>query len=123
MSSMGLTRLSLQNGLYEAAVTGVAEGALGFEAVVADRVIARADAVLGKDGVYLLKLELPAQLIGSQVHIVEIRTETGLALDRFAVMTDAQIEGDLRAELDILRAEFDLLKAAFRRHCSDTGTD
>ncbi len=123
MRSIGLTRLSLHNGVYEAAVTGLSEDALGFEAVVADQVIARAQAVLGKDGVHLLRVELPAHLIGSQPHIVDIRSEAGVSLDRFAVMTDAQVAGDLRAELDLLRAEFDLLKAAFRRHCSDTGAD
>jgi hypothetical protein len=57
------------------------------------------------------------------VQIVDIRHETGAVLDRFSVVCDPQIAGDLRAELDMLRAEFDLLKSAFRRHCSETGAD
>lgn len=97
MTELTLARLGLKDGVYEATVAHMTEDAL--------------------------RLELPAHLIGAQVQIVDIRHETGAVLDRFSVVCDPQIAGDLRAELDMLRAEFDLLKSAFRRHCSETGAD
>ena len=123
MTELALARLSLKDGVYEATVAHMTEDALRFEAVVNGRVIATGTATRGTGRACVLRLELPARLIGAQVQIVDIRHETGAVLDRFSVVCDPQIAGDLRAELDMLRAEFDLLKSAFRRHCSETGAD
>ena len=123
MTELTLARLGLKDGVYEATVAHMTEDALRFEAVVNGQVIAIGTATRGTGQACLFRLELPAQLIGAQVQIVDILHETGAVLDRFSVVCDPQIAGDLRAELDTLRAEFDLLKSAFRRHCSETGAD
>ncbi len=73
MTELTLARLSLKDGVYEATVAHMTEDALRFEAVVNGRVIATGTATRGTGRACVLRLELPARLIGAQVQIVDIR--------------------------------------------------
>jgi hypothetical protein len=71
-------------------------------------------------GHWHLVARLPAALIGDGVRTVALVDGSGGTLGSFVVIGGAPVEGDLRAEVELLRAELDLLKRAFRRHCAET---
>ncbi len=79
--------------------------------------------VLRPDGPGRWRIEVAVPLAalsdGVQSFVVT-DTATGARIGSFAVIAGAALDGDLRAEIDLMRAELDLLKRAFRRHCDDT---
>lgn len=72
-------------------------------------------------GAWAVSLPLPPALLTEGVQTILFRdAATGETLQHFTIITGAEGEDDLRAEVDLLRAELDTLKRAFRRHCLET---
>lgn len=71
-------------------------------------------------GLWHLTADLPSRLISDGVQTVVIAERSGTRLGSFSVIGGAPVEGDLRAEVELLRAELDMLKRAFRRHCAES---
>lgn len=68
-----------------------------------------------------LRVPIPAALLSDGVQtflITDRASETQLGA--FSIAMGDILEGDIRAEIDLLRAELDMLKRAFRRHCLET---
>lgn len=73
-------------------------------------------------GRFPVSVPIPAGLLSDGVQTFLVREgATGATLGHFTIVTGVPLEGDLRAEIDLLRAELDLLKKAFRRHCVESG--
>lgn len=73
-------------------------------------------------GRWPVSVPIPAALLSDGVQTFVVREAvTGARLGHFTIVTGAPLEGDIRAEIDLLRAELDMLKKAFRRHCVETG--
>ncbi|MCI2395514.1 hypothetical protein [Aliiroseovarius sediminis] len=73
-------------------------------------------------GMYRVHVPIPTDALsdGIQTFIISDKA-SGTVLDSFTVVTGQPLDGDIRAEVDLLREELDMLKRAFRRHCVDTG--
>ena len=66
-----------------------------------------------------LAVRVPAEILGDGVTTVLVTdAASGARLGSFAILAGEAVEGDLRAELDLMRAELDMLKKAFRRLAS-----
>lgn len=74
--------------------------------------------VEGGPGDWILRLPIPSELLSDGVQSFLVRDAAGV-VDRFTIVTGAPLDGDLRAEIELMRAELDMLKAAFRRHMSE----
>ncbi len=110
-------------GRWEAQLTWPGSAAPSVELWHGDRKLASAEAVAGAvTGEWMLSAPVPTDLLSDGVQTVLLRaagsTET---LGHFAILSGAELEDDLRAEVDLLRAELDMLKKAFRRHCAEGG--
>ncbi|WP_460272719.1 hypothetical protein [Celeribacter sp. ULVN23_4] len=75
-------------------------------------------------GVWFFRFAVPAEMIGDgvQTFVFTVRG-TGQVLNSLTLMAGDVLAEDIRAEMDLLRQELDMLKRAFRRHCSETGTN
>ena len=72
-------------------------------------------------GRFALQVSIPAALLSDGVQtFVVLDAQTEAKLESFAIVTGQPVEGDLRAEINLLREELDMLKRAFRRHCVET---
>lgn len=116
MSRYRLVRTRFSGGRWEGVLTGP-EGQPQLAVTLHDR---RLDAVAVAPqgpGRWAVTVDIPADWLQEGVQTFLIReTGEGETLDSFAIMAGAPLDGDVRAELDLLRAELDLLKRAFRRH-------
>lgn len=110
-------------GTWQAILDGAGEDAPAVEAIHdgAPVVGVTLAPVPGEAGRYAVRVPIPAEAVADGLNTVVIRlAETGAVIAQVAVITGAVVEGDLRAEVDLLRAELDMLKRAFRRHCRET---
>lgn len=118
-----LQRTDLNGGAY----MGVLEGAGAppvLELVHDGAVVTTADVtqIEGTTGQWQVRVALPLSLLSDGVQVAVIRTAGGDdILDRIAVFAGAEVDDDLRAEVQVLRAELDMLKAAVRRQARDAG--
>lgn len=116
-----LVQTRIRSGVWEGVMTGA--GAVPPQLQVShlerDLPDVLVTAVPGREGDYLVKVPIPAELLneGVQTFLIRAGEET---LARFTIITGVAMEDDLRAEVDLLRAELDMLKRAFRRHCLET---
>ncbi|MCF1707716.1 hypothetical protein L0V05_02690 [Tabrizicola sp. J26] len=93
-----------------------------IEAVHEGRVLPGLTVSSAGQGLWSLRLPVPATLLSDGVQTVVLRDAgTGAVAGHFTVIAGVAMEDDIRAELDLLRAELDMLKRAFRRHCVETG--
>jgi hypothetical protein len=75
----------------------------------------------GEASEFLVRIPIPLQAITDSIQTILISdAATGDRLGSFALMAGEALDGDLRAEIDLMRAELDMLKRAFRRHCAET---
>ncbi|MBW7922919.1 MAG: hypothetical protein H3C51_12585 [Rubellimicrobium sp.] len=120
MAGWRLVRTRLRAGIWE----GVLEGSgtpPPLEARHHDRVLPGL-AVTAQAGEQVVRVALPADLIGDEVQVVVIAVQgTGEVLASVPVIAGAALADDIRAEVGLLRAELDLLKRAFRRHVAGGG--
>jgi len=77
--------------------------------------------IAARPGEWALRFAIPAEALsdGVQTFLIE-DVNSGANLGSYTIVTGQALEGDFRAELDLLRAELDMLKRAFRRHCLET---
>lgn len=116
MAGWRLVRTRLQAGVWE----GVLEGGIGtppaLEACHLDRLLPGLT-VTARGAEQVVRLPLPAELIGDEIQVVVIRPQGGgEPLATVPVIAGASLAEDIRTEVGLLRAELDLLKRAFRRH-------
>lgn len=122
MSDLTLTRTRLRAGVWEGLLT-TANPQPALEAVHLQKPLPglAVTPVAGNPGAWAVSLPLPPALLNDGVQTILFRdAATGETLQHFTILTGAEMEDDLRAEVDLLRAELDMLKRAFRRHCLET---
>ncbi|WP_108813601.1 hypothetical protein [Loktanella sp. Alg231-35] len=73
----------------------------------------------GADGLWLVQVPIPAELISDGVQTVLIKDQAEDTLGSFAILAGQVLAQDLRAEIALLRAELDMLKQSFRQHCNE----
>ena len=75
--------------------------------------------VPGKPGQFAVRVPIPLSALneGVQTFLLQLGDEI---LTSFTLVAGQALDGDIRAELNLLRAELDLLKRSFRRHCAET---
>lgn len=112
---------TLREGVWQGVLR--AEGAMpAIEAVHDGRLIPGLTIASAGQGLWTLRLPVPATLLSDGVQTVVLRdAATGAVAGHFTLIAGVAMEDDIRAELDLLRAELDMLKRAFRRHCVETG--
>lgn len=125
MSNLILTETRLQDGVWQARVTGPRGDATTPEIHVHHLDQPVAGVTLERSGAgnaWKLSFPLPAAAMSDGVQTILITdARDGSRLGEVTLIAGQATEGDLRAELGLLRAELDLLKRAFRQHCRDTG--
>lgn len=125
MSDATLTKTKLKAGRYDGLLNCSGPPPV-VEAVHLDKVVAIAETVEmeGHPGHFLLSVDLPVEVLCDGVQTVQLRSaDSGDVLDRVTILAGEVLDEDIRAEVEFLREEIDLLKRAFRRHCTETGTD
>ncbi|PTQ74851.1 hypothetical protein [Celeribacter persicus] len=77
-----------------------------------------------REGVWFFRFAVPSELLndGVQTFVFSDRA-TGQVLNSLTLMAGDVLAEDIRAEMDLLRQELDMLKRAFRRHCTETGSN
>jgi hypothetical protein len=70
-------------------------------------------------GMWRIKAPVPAQLINDGMQTFTVSDARGAVMGSFALLAGDALDGDLRAEIDLLRDELDILKSAFRKHCAE----
>ena len=114
----------LREGVWEGRLTGRPEGASQPDIAVTllDRPVDGV-AVTEAPGGWTVRVPVALADLSDGVLTYLIRDRrTEARLGSFAIVAGEPLEGDLRAEIDLLRAELDMLKKAFRRHCVETGS-
>lgn len=121
MTGWRLTKTRLQAGIWEGVLAGEAAGSPPpLLARHLDRPLDGLTVVPG-DGVWIVRLPIPAEVIADGVQtVVIVDATTGETLESVALIAGDALADDIRAEVDLLRAELDMLKRAFRRHCVET---
>lgn len=127
MATLQLTKTRIQAGVYEGVLTSEPRTSTApkLHASLGGRALERQVTIepdAAQDGAWTVRLHVPTEALTDGVQSFVIAAEeTGETLDSFTILTGEPLEGDLRAEIDLLRAELDMLKKAFRRHCVETG--
>lgn len=116
--ALRLTAARLRAGVWEGVLSGSAELPL-VEALHDGAAVPGATVSPLPGGDWAVRVPVPAEAIADGVNVLVIRAG-GTAVAQVMLIAGAAVEGDLRAEVDLLRAELDLLKRAFRRHCQET---
>ena len=115
---------------------GVWEGALHVDKVPARIALTLSGHIIGlaevepeAEGLWRIRARVPAETLaeGMQTYMLIADDGEGLEPPRpgarrvgyLPVLAGAGLDGDLRAEIDLLRAELDLLKREFRRLATD----
>ncbi|NCO21422.1 MAG: hypothetical protein GW905_05320 [Rhodobacterales bacterium] len=72
-------------------------------------------------GQWHVRMPIPAAALsdGVQTFLI-LDTASDQQIGAFSIAMGDLLEGDIRAEVELLRAELDMLKRAFRRHCVET---
>ncbi|UYV36903.1 hypothetical protein N4R57_18285 [Rhodobacteraceae bacterium D3-12] len=125
MSDLSVTKTRMKDGIWEAVLHRPKEDEHAelpkIEVTLDTTPIDGVEVTANQDGAYILRVPVPKEAIGDGVQTFLVKDgESGDLLERFAVIAGEAVEGDLRAEIDLLRAELDMLKKAFRRHCLET---
>lgn len=121
MPAFTLTETRLRAGIWEAVIGG--KDRPEILVVHLEKMLAGVSvtALPNQADAYFLAVPIPANLLNDGVQtFVIIEKNTEETLGSFAIVAGSPLDGDLRAEIDLLRAELDLLKRAFRRHCLET---
>ena len=122
MTQISLTQTRIRAGLWEGILSGPAEPP-ALEVLLLDAALSGLSVtpVPEQPGDWAVRIAIPSEVLSDGVQTFVIRDKTdGAKLGHFTIITGIAMEGDLRAEVDLLRAELDMLKRAFRRHCVET---
>ena len=71
--------------------------------------------VPGAVGRFAVRVPIPAWALNEGVQTILVQSG-GATVATVTLVAGEPLEGDIRAELDLVRAELDLLKRAFQRH-------
>lgn len=117
MSDWTVIRTRLRGGEWEAVVTGPATGAPDLALMLLDRRIEGLRQELQAPGQWRLRAAIPADCLTEGVQSFGLWDQaTGERIGGFTLIAGAPLEGDLRAEIELLRSEVELLKRMIRRH-------
>ena len=121
MSDLTLTKTKMTSGIWRGVVSG-ASTTPRLSVTHLNREVPGLSVLETKeDGMWLVQIPIPTELIADGVQTLVISDEdTGAHLDSISLIAGEALADDLRAEVDLLRAELDMLKRAFRRHCVET---
>lgn len=124
MSDVTLTKTRLFEGVWEGVLThdGAGDFQPAIEVTHLQKPLRGIEVTENpKDGVWAVRVPIPAELISDGVQTFLIRdTRSDRTLNSFALMSGDTLSHDIRAEVTLLREELDMLKRAFRRHCLET---
>lgn len=125
MSDMSVTKTRMKEGIWTGVLHRVNETEHAdlprVEVTLDTRALDGVEVTPNPDGGYILRVPIPMEALSDGLQTFLIKdADSGDLLDKFAVIAGEAVEGDIRAEIDLLRAELDMLKAAFRRHCLET---
>lgn len=121
MSEPVLTETRIRAGLWEGVLSGSpAEPVLDVTWLDTLLPGVSVSALPDAAGAWTVRVPIPGESLndGVQTFVITDRA-TGAKRGQFTLIAGAALDGDLRAEIDLLRAELDLLKRAFRRHCME----
>ncbi|WP_102110182.1 hypothetical protein [Oceaniglobus roseus] len=124
MAAFTLVPLTVTEGVWHGVLRPAADGAAPPEVRVTHLERPLPDVSVAPDGRggWVLSFPLPPQVLSQGVQTILIsEAASGERLGAFTIAMGDALEGDIRAEIDLLRAELDMLKRAFRRHCVETG--
>lgn len=125
MSELSVTKTRFKDGVWEGLLRRAKEESHAelprIEVTLDTRAIEGVEVIPDQEGAYVLRVPVPKEAISDGVQTFLVKdAASGDLLERFAVIAGEAVEGDMRAEIDLLRAELDMLKKAFRRHCLET---
>lgn len=115
MSTAHILNGTITAGVWEGTLAGPEGAAPRLQATHEGRALEGLEIDRTPDGLWHLRLPLPAGLINDGVQTVLISDENGTVLGRFAILAGAPLAEDLRAEIALLRTELDMLKQSFRQ--------
>lgn len=122
MSSYELTKTKMMQGVWEGIITGSGSERPEVEATYLGKVVDDVSLTEnGPAGHWVLRVPIPRDAIADGVQTILITDKRGASqIGSMTMLAGEALDGDIRAELDLLRAELDMLKRAFRRHCLET---
>ncbi|WP_298677270.1 hypothetical protein [uncultured Lentibacter sp.] len=126
MSEYVVTKRRLIEGRWYAAV-GRADGAAletapALTVALEGEPVAGVSLTAGEGGLWELVVPVPAEAVSDGLRTIVVQDSASLAvLAGLSLLAGEALDGDLRAEVELLRQELDMLKRAFRRHCVETG--
>lgn len=124
MAELTLTKTQMRGGVWEGVLTasGGAKEQPELSVTHLDKPIE--GVTVAEDsahGIWTVRVPVPVEVLGDGVQTFVISdAHSGRRLASFTLLAGDVLDGDIRAELDLLRAELDMLKSAFRRHCVET---
>ncbi|MEM9969231.1 MAG: hypothetical protein AAF755_14220 [Pseudomonadota bacterium] len=117
MSKLQVTKTQMKDGIWRGIVTPATKIPPKIEVTHEGQVIE--DVSIEKDPTtkeWSLRVSVPIEAITDGVQVLLIHDQkSNDVIGNITLMAGDVLNGDLRAELELLRAELDLLKAAFRR--------
>lgn len=125
MTDLTLTQTRIKEGIWEGLLSRAKEEDHAdlpqVDVTLEETPLEGVELIPDQNGAYILRVAIPAVAINEGVQTFLIRDRmSGEVLESFTLIAGEGVEGDIRAEIDLLRAELDMLKRAFRRHCLET---
>lgn len=120
MSRLQLTKLRMQQGVWEGLVSGAPDQP-DISVLHLGDPVENVELIADGDN-WRLRVPIPERAIADGVQtLLIINVEDQQQLGHITLLAGDVLGDDIRAEIDLLRAELDTLKRAFRRHCLETG--
>lgn len=125
MSDLTLTPIRLHRGIWEGSLVRTGDSTTPPDIAVTHREQPLDGVTVTPDtarpGQWSLRVPVPPAALsdGVQTFLIHDRA-VDVQLGAFAIALGDVLDGDIRAEIELLRAELDMLKRAFRRHCVET---
>jgi len=125
MSDITVSATRMKEGVWEAILRRSDEAGQAdlprVEVTLDNSQVAGVQVIPDQEGGYVLRVPVPKEAICDGVQTFLVRDgDSGAKLGAFTLIAGEAVEGDMRAEIELLRAELDMLKRAFRRHCLET---
>ena len=119
MKPLELTKTRMVQGVWQGLVTGSGDIRPALEVTHRTKPVPGVTLEHAPDADHWrLSIPIPPVAIADGVQTLIVRDRmTDTAIGHVTLLAGDDLDGDIRAEVDLLRAELDMLKRAFRRHC------